>query len=316
MAKIRVAALFIVPLAIWGIWFAVYHKEIDDTPTYLTVVLIGIIQALVAAASGYLAVEALPPSDLEIKRGSYISVFAGLAISLFFATCIIGYLNDKSQKESKKIAADANGRIVDIQKCQKNPACSLPDLNRLIANAYPIPSKSPGHRQQSGVPAALSPVVAPSLDDFDLSSTDIHVAINELASALDRLDATAEAQRGQIGQTIQREALAKGLSPLGLIPNKFQPQFRAIDKEQTMAYVNDFLPKIAYIREKALNHVPASFLVGDEDNFQSANKLAMGPNRIPRTGRDLWNEMARKDARMSFYLRNLSSNASENFPQS
>jgi hypothetical protein len=328
MAKLRVAAYFTVPLAIWGIWFSFYHKVIDDKSTYLTVVLIGIIQALVAAASGYLAVEALPPANLERKRGPYTKVFAGLAISLFFATGIIGYLNDKSQKESKKIAADANGRIVAIQNCQKEPSCSQSYLDFLITS-YAIPYRyqpsTLSNRQQQATPSdkpasptsvtPKSDAVPPLQTELDISSTDLHVAIHQLADELNRLDANAEAKRGQLGGVITKDALAKGLSPNGPISIDFQPQFQDIDDEQTMTYVKEVLPKILDIRAHALKHVSASFLVDDERNFQTANGLAMLPTGAPKTGSELWNSRHLRDARMSGYFINLSSEANQNFPR-
>jgi hypothetical protein len=303
--------LFTLPLLValaLVVWFAPYSKRLDihDIPTFRFVLLLGLFQTVVAVYGGYLAVLALQAEH----RPPHLYFFATLGLALFGLSFCVGVLNDKSQYEIQSKLNTSNAGLVRVYEALPTlKPCDLSgvDAIRKYIDKVLRSTNSPAEPQKpvSFPPVTPGPVISkPDPDPAPAPMDQIRWKITMLADSLRLLDATANTKRARIGKVMEQDAYARNVSPNGPMTKEFVDQIVATDDEEIAAYVKDWLPQILAFRISAKQYRTVGQLADDEKNFQAANTSAMSPNRVPRTGYELWNVMdnQNKQGGMTGYL--------------
>ena len=199
MTKTKAFAIALMLSSIWPSWYLLWNvprQHVGDLPTYWTVVLLGFIQAVVVIFSAFLAIDALPDGKAKEEK-RYKCAFALLGVLLFLSTCTIGYLNDKSQSETKQQLGLATTTLAEIKNCQRDPKCSQATILALADSALkklPAPStpKTPLRISTQATPIKEAPR-APfsSLSNNELRdkvkefARHLHIVSNQISNAED-----------------------------------------------------------------------------------------------------------------------------------
>jgi hypothetical protein len=295
--------LFLFKFLSWLPW------QISDWWTFGTFISLGLVQAIVSVFGGNLAVRSLPHGvGIREKRKSK-RYFRLLGSLLFILTCVIGYLNDRSQFQLNGKLDRTNtalntittgfttlGNRLSAQIELANPVTSksntATDVNEYVAKVLDLAKTQLKSASQANAPLPILPhpsvVQAPPPLGNQFPTPSVTQSAPFQANPIAELGGRIDSLVGSL-RTSETELNHAGMlfkSQLMLLPSNFPRPFSeaqmvasmtASIKKRDDAYEKQYLPQIEDIRTKAhVLYAMSPIQISDDDaKFSAANSEAM-----------------------------------------